>query len=105
MTLSANEPSSRSKRRRVSTCTVGHIQQEKRFSRVLPTKTTEELNKMPSITIHRYTATLHPHLKSAWQLYLRMHRSTVSMKNTIKQKCRRLTHLTSTCSSDQVFPC
>jgi len=105
MTLSANEPSSRSKRRRVSTCTVGHIQQEKRFSRVLPKKTTEELNKMPSITIHRYTATLHPHLKSAWQLYLRMHRSTVSMKNTIKQKCRRLRHLTSTCSSDQVFPC
>lgn len=91
MTLPANEPSWG----RVYLYSIIYIQQEKRFSRVLPTKTTEELNKMPSITIHRYTATLNLHLKSAWQLYARMHRSTVSMKNTIKQKCRRLTRQTS----------
>lgn len=100
MTLPANEPSYRSKKGGVSTCTVSDI--FKRNVSVLASKT-RELKKMPSITIHRYTATPHLRVKSAWQLYARMRPSILSKKNAIKQKCRRLTRQTTTSSSDQVL--
>ncbi len=67
-------PLTEAKRGRVSTCTVSYIFKRNvsvGFSLQRPGK----LKKMPSITIHRYTVTPHLHLKSAWLLYARMHRT------------------------------
>lgn len=102
MTLPANEPSYRSKK---GACIYLYsIIFKRNVSVGFSLQRPEELKKIPSITIHRYTETPHLHLKSAWQLNARMHRSVVSKKNAIKQKCLRLTRQTTTCSSYQVLP-